>query len=265
MNNLLKLEYRRYVKDKTFWIAVIVGLGITFVVALLFGFINSTLKDVGGEGLSGLLIFQSSLSGSSYISYLVSITGLIILIKDYNHGTLRAKIVAGYSRAQVYFSSYIVFISFALGITFLSAFFGLGVGSLFLGVQGITFSAFFESFGLGFLWMTFTYTFLFFLASAFKAIGGPLGITIGVLVFFSFVATIVPTLAYAYPSFENIDNVLYFIPFYQINAGSGALSSLFGTGSLESKRLLIVLVTNVVYSAGLVALGYTLYIRSDLR
>jgi ABC-type transport system involved in multi-copper enzyme maturation permease subunit len=262
MSNLLKLEFRRYLKDKSTLIALIISVAVTLLIVLLFnafpdGFLN------------GLFIFNYLSSSSSYIVYLVIIIGLIIAVKDYNHGTLRAKIVAGYNRTQVYFSSYIVFLCFGLAITFISSLLGLGLGTLALKNEGIKFADFVSSIGLSVIWMIFTYTFVFFLVSAFKGVGAPLGITLGTLVVFSMFGTIIPTLAEVSENVENLNKVLFILPFYQMGSKLSILtlaSSSFSEDALFSNgELLTIIISTVTFTVGFAALGYLFYSKTDLR
>ena len=126
MRNLLKADLKRMLRDKLFIIACIIGAGFALLTSLLYFALNSLVDSVSemeilfeakttlGQGFAPLNNFGLALP----------IFICIILNKDFSYGTIRNKIVCGYSRAKIYLSllisTSILMVSCILGYVIIS-------------------------------------------------------------------------------------------------------------------------------------------------
>ncbi|MDR2867232.1 MAG: hypothetical protein LBV55_01015 [Acholeplasmatales bacterium] len=171
MKSLIALEFRRLIKDKTMIIGSIIFLVISVAMSYLLGYVN---QNFSGTSLNYGLV---SISFFSYSPILIMIFMATFLTKDFASGTIRNKIVAGYSRSKIYFSSLIVCLA-TLGTLFVTSFL---ITTLLSFTQGIDFSD-----SKNFLFIIFYFgqiifvtSFIHFVSFSVKSIGGAIGIIIG--------------------------------------------------------------------------------------
>lgn len=105
MGKLLKFEFRKLTRSKSFYIC----LAISIVILLISGFSTRAFtKVVDGTPLPQLVDFvQSALSNGSVIL----ISGIFIALficEDDSYGTIKNIYAKGYSRENVFFSKYII-------------------------------------------------------------------------------------------------------------------------------------------------------------
>jgi len=108
MRRLLRLDIRRALKDKL----VLVVFAITVVLAFLEVLMATLMKySYGGMTfytLTTRTLLLSSMSISSTPFLLILIMVAVFLGKDLTFGTIRNKIIAGYSKKQIYFTHLII-------------------------------------------------------------------------------------------------------------------------------------------------------------
>ena len=111
MLNLLKADLKRAVKDKLFFVLLIIA-GVFALTTPLINRALFLLIDIEGEEgiemlgleINAKTIFFSSFSPSNNFGLILPIMVAIILCKDFSQGTMRNKIICGNSRASIYFS-----------------------------------------------------------------------------------------------------------------------------------------------------------------
>lgn len=122
MKNLLAFEFRKILRQKSFYICFVIALGlIALSAAVSAGFKDS--PDFTGVYTVGGFV-RSALSSSSFFLVLGVFVALYCC-DDVTNNTLKNLYSRGYSRGQVYFSKYIVSLAaslFAAAICFLFAF-----------------------------------------------------------------------------------------------------------------------------------------------
>lgn len=147
MNNLLKLEFTRLKRQKSFYVCTIIMIALIFLSMLTTNALLNASPEIAAEFTgSGIESLVSGLSNSSF-TLIASIFAVLFVCEDYDSQTVKNIYARGYSRKSVYLSKMIsVFISttvmfviveiaaLALG----TAFFGLGaLGNFkFLAVVG---------------------------------------------------------------------------------------------------------------------------------
>jgi len=108
MGRLLRLDLRRAIKDKS----VIVIFAITAAFAIAQVLLGILMKITAGPVTLYLVtarsIIQASFSFSSMPFLLIVILIAVFVGKDLNFGTIRNKIIAGYSKKQIYFAHLLI-------------------------------------------------------------------------------------------------------------------------------------------------------------
>jgi hypothetical protein len=128
MARLLRLELRRLFKDKVILAMAIILVVIAFFQALVAG--TSYYEDPWTGTIYWTLTMRDLLSTSFQLSstpfIIIGIVVAVFLAKDVNQGTIRNKLIAGYSKMEIYWTSTIS----ATFITFVSMvlFHGLSIG-----------------------------------------------------------------------------------------------------------------------------------------
>jgi len=128
MARLLRLELRRLLKDKVVMAMLIILVVIAFFQALVAG--TSYYEDPWTGTIYWTLTMRDLLSTSFQLSstpfIIIGIVIAVFLAKDVNQGTIRNKLIAGYSKLEIYWSSVIT----ATLLTFVSLliFHGLTLG-----------------------------------------------------------------------------------------------------------------------------------------
>ena len=123
MIDILRNEFFRLKKSKTFWImigvlALLPLLGWAFTSIILAGLLVTTGGMLGTVDISQITV--SSLSEMANIGTLPDLLGLIcaavFLSKEFTDGTIRNAILAAKSRSQIYFSYLIVALTIGLSM-----------------------------------------------------------------------------------------------------------------------------------------------------
>jgi len=114
MAKLIRLEFARLLKDKMILavliiIAVIAIVNWAFVAGIDAEWMEPEYRD---------MILRDTISSSFQLSstpYIIVALGTIVFIaKDINHGTIRNKLIAGYSKLEIYFSTLLTAAVFTL-------------------------------------------------------------------------------------------------------------------------------------------------------
>ncbi len=138
MRNLLAADIYRYRKDILFKVAfILIGVFVAMNCGLYMVLKNTMddIEELGGVGdmICGRYLFGSAFSTGSNVGMVVPIFAGAIVCKDFSMGTIRNKIIRGYSRNQIYMSHFITSICFGALMITVYALANLGFGSLLLG------------------------------------------------------------------------------------------------------------------------------------
>ena len=157
MGKLLKVDFKRVLKDKLFLIMCILAAVFGLITPLLTGGISILIGE-GGETAVEMLglpstaqssFFQAMMFGSD-MSLIAPILLAIILCKDFGSGTVRNKLIGGYSRTQIFFSMYLVCTVVLFGVVLLTGLLSMGISLFFFPfrAEGESMGYFFGSMGL---------------------------------------------------------------------------------------------------------------------
>lgn len=121
MKNLLKFEFHKLVRQKSFYICTIVTLAVAWI-SLLLAKAAANNPDFGIGQLSGKGILLTAINSSNF----TMISGIFLALfvcNDYGETTIKNIYTRGFSKSAVYFSKWIVAvcataIMFAVTLTF---------------------------------------------------------------------------------------------------------------------------------------------------
>lgn len=107
MKNLLKLEFVKLKRRKSFYICTLIMLGLVIISNLTIKAVLSLLPDVIGDiTSSGIDSLVSGLSNSSF-TLIASIFVILFVCEDYTNQTIKNIYAKGYSRTNVFLSKII--------------------------------------------------------------------------------------------------------------------------------------------------------------
>ena len=136
MKLLLKSEFYRLFKNKGIIVIAILSLIFSILLplflAFLFAIIESELS-IGGIDFYGIHQYCSVLAGGSLISLILFFVTTSYSCDDFKYGTIRNKVISGYSRNQIYLSKLIVNVTTGVVIQSVYAILSLIFCSIFLG------------------------------------------------------------------------------------------------------------------------------------
>lgn len=128
MGNLLYSDLKRILKDKLLLvIALITALLAVIRPILSWALLHNMDKEIASTVLNGKTYFFSAFHLGDTLSLVVTILFAVILFKDFSHGTIRNKIVAGYTRTAIFFSTFLAGLIAIFTVMLLFALLTLGV------------------------------------------------------------------------------------------------------------------------------------------
>lgn len=137
MKNLIRSDFFRLFKDKTFYLLIGIAALLPIVANGLFYFGYDTMVEQSpdAEALEMVLKLIKAFPMSMFAFEITNSAGLLAVVvialyvgKEYMSGTIRNKIIAGYSRAAIYGSNLIVSSVSALFIVTVFIVFMLAIG-----------------------------------------------------------------------------------------------------------------------------------------
>ena len=147
MRNLLKADFRKFLKGKLITATVILMVVFTLFSGFTYFLIRAELDELIAL-VNPLSILSSSFSPISNFGLIFLIFLIIILATEFNHNTIRNKVIAGYSRQQIYFST-LIFNLVVTSIVFLCySLLQFLVAGLIVGFSGVTFFKVLEVLGV---------------------------------------------------------------------------------------------------------------------
>lgn len=205
MINLLKIELRKIVPNKTFWI--LVGLYVLLTSLILFGiqgfmnqFSSEMTKDTPVEIPSFSLyrfpsIWHNLTNIVGFLKIFLGVVVIILITNEYSFKTVRQNVIAGLSRTDFMAGKVILTFMLSVGAALLVFIIGLILG--FINTPSISFSKVFNNTNFLFAYFLEIFTFLLFsllIGFLFKRSG----LSIGFLLLYSYIVE--PILVYKLPS-----------------------------------------------------------------
>ena len=123
MGNLLKADLFRVIRTKIVYISLIVAVGLPLFMASVF--LLTGAADLEGIEMAklvyGNMLFTGTFSSILSFSYIFAIFPVIVIMMDFGNGTIRNKIIHGYTRHQIFAAHFIVSLLYVLVLTVLYA------------------------------------------------------------------------------------------------------------------------------------------------
>ncbi len=139
MGNLLKADFRRVFKDKLTLVLGILAVVFALFTPLLYLLIVAATGELGDSVISSLVTAKAQFFGSFSITNNLGIIAPVLLVialwKDFSYGTVRNKIIAGKSRAAIFFSMFITCSAALIAVILLHALVTLGISLIFFDYQ----------------------------------------------------------------------------------------------------------------------------------
>lgn len=146
MRNLLKADLFRVLKTKIIYISMIVAVGLPLFIAGVFKLTdaaaNALVMEAGEEAIEssgmGDTLIANTFSPIFSFSFVFAIFPVIVILMDLGNGTIRNKVIHGYTRHQIFAAHFIVTVIYGLILTSLSAATNGICAALFFGVSPIS-------------------------------------------------------------------------------------------------------------------------------
>ena len=276
MTRLIKADFKKFFKDKLFFVSCILAVIFAVITPLLYVLISSSLGDdpMAEELLSGLVsskgLFFSAFTVGNDFGLIVPLLIGIVMFKDFSYGTVRNKIISGHSRSSIFLSNYIVCFITLFGITLAYAFLTLGVSLPFFDYQSTPFK-------LADFWYAiksllfemciylFVAAFISLLCVLMKSVGLVIVVYIAVVFGSSLISGIIQGVLFVLtgnPDFELVVNILDTI--LRINVFNS--SSTIGTDTVYIfEDVIYYVIVPLAGALGLIGLGMLRFRRKDLK
>lgn len=273
MTNLIKADLKRMFHDKLFMIACIIGAGFALMTSILYMALNNLVESVSEmqSVFSAKTTLAESFAPLSNFGLALPIFICIIINKDFSYGTIRNKIICGYSRTKIYLSILIstatLVLSCILGYTIIS----FGLSSVLL--EYSTTTTFIQDIGyilLTILFGTLGYTLFACLITFFCVSMKNLGIAIvlyfGISFLFTVIATALSISNMFIPDKESMDGVKTLIDILcHINIFY-LFSSVIGyTDVYTVKEILYIIFDVVIFGSLTTLLGIYMFNKKNLK
>lgn len=278
MKDLLRVDFRRVLKDKLLIVmgilAVAFALITPLIYVLLFSGMGSTEDDMVTQMLmgsvSGKTQFFASFSLGNNLGLIAPVLLAIVLWKDVSFGTIRNKVIAGKSRSAIFFSLFITCSVVLIVVMLLHAFVTLGFSLLFFEYQSTAFTVsdfwyFLASLGFELLVLLFISALLSCLCASMKNVGLVIVLYVAVAFALVMIGSVLQIAIIALETAgeeENLLSVLRFID--RINVGNAA--AYIGTGTEYSvEDVLYLTIPALVGIGGLTGLGLWRFNKKDIK
>lgn len=285
MINIFKASLYKMVKDITFRITLIIGGAFTLIMTLLYFAMDYGFDTSEGLYLTGPSMMFNSMSPMQNFGFVLPIMLIIYVCLEFSQGIVRNKIIAGYSKIEVYFGLLLSALVFTFGIMVTYVLLNTFIGFAFSGfrVSG--------DFALGLLSAsgTLSWTFILkivaifvvtylsivcytvFIATVFRSVGPCIPLVMVVLMACYIVASLVSTIALLEDSgllgidVSTVKNIAMTIdPLYAITGGV-SMDETTTELTVEFGVFISALANNLIYSVLFTTFGALLFRKRDVK
>ena len=144
MLNLLKADFFRVLRTKIVYISLIVAVGLPLFVAGLLKLTDAATTAMIGPGEQevttnmGDTLIANTFSPLMSFSFVFAIFPVIVIMMDFGNGTIRNKVIHGYTRHQIFAAHFIISLIYSFILTSLSAATNAICAAAFFGVSPIS-------------------------------------------------------------------------------------------------------------------------------
>ena len=136
MGNLLKTEWYKLRKDRSFWV-------LTWIL-IIFSVLDPLMVQSNENPINGNDLYRYTLELNNYIViYIPSILAGFFITSEYSRGTMKSMVSSGNSRVRIYFAKLIIFSVGAVIISLIRPILMTGASAVYFGSQAIPEGLFF--------------------------------------------------------------------------------------------------------------------------
>ena len=264
MSNLVKNELFKMKKDKSLKVALIITIALTVFTVLSNLLVNKLMENIlGSDTLSGVF-FDVKYSVSTFFSltnnfgFILPIFIALFICKDFSYGTIRNKVIAGYSKTKVYLST--LCSSLIIGIALVLINLLLTIVLSFMLLKGsVDILWLLKICGLGMLVYIETLAFITMIAMLSKSQAITIIVSMGVI-FFGIIAVSIMDL---YDTTRIISDFI-FLKHSNIVVGQGSVE-IGSNYLLTTGRVIRMLVSSVLFIAGTTIFGIYTFKQKDMK
>lgn len=273
MTNLLAVDFKRVRKDKLFFVMCLLAGIFALITPLLYALMLGDMEDaleMIGMSVNAKSQFFASFSLGNNFGLVAPVLLAIILCKDFNHGTIRNKIISGKTRTSIVLSMFTVCFVTLFGIVLLHALLTLGVSLIFFPYQSTPFDMaslgyFLLSLALELLLYLFLAALVTWLCTVMKNVGLVIVGYIAIIMVLTIFTTILQAVGMVLSFEEGNETALKVIEFFQsINVFNFA--TVIGAGEkYETVQLLKCILVPLLGTGALMGWSLLKFKRKDLK
>lgn len=248
MGKLLKFEFRKITRQKSFYICFGIAL---LILALSAVILKAAVNEAGSTEVFSPVSFSLTALTSSSFTLVLGIFVALYCCADYSDNTLKNIYSRGYTRAQVYFAKYLVSLLLSLAVAILFFLWAFIFGKKFGNTEEAVTQEFIISVVCQLVIVAGYHAVYFSLAMIIGKVGGSVAVN---LVGPMLVITVLTLLT----SLLKIENLT--LNSYWLDAPMSSLSQ----GAAESSLFLKSIVMSVIYAGIFVAGGYFLNRKKEI-
>ena len=271
MGNLLKADLFRVLKTKIVYISLIIAVGLPLFVAGVMALSNAAVADLVPPGEEVVTTsIGDTLLGYTFnpvfsFSYIFAVFPVIVIMMDFGNGTIRNKVIHGFTRHQIFAAHFIVALIYSLILTTLSAATNSICAVAFFGVSPISaqmLHIYILYYVIGFLGSLLTASIGCGLALSFLNAGAII-LTVVSTLFLSYLGTIL-NFVFAWQKVQNPEYILSFFPTYFTSMLSENILYQSTLG-IEPVFIVEAVAGILILSGGFYALGTFVFNKKDFK
>lgn len=268
MINLLKADFFRVLRTKIVYVSLIIAVVLPLFIAVVNGLTAMAAHSMfPDEPLTGV---GDSLLGNTFspvmsFSYIFAVFPVIVIMMDFGNGTLRNKVIHGYTRHQIYAAHFIVSLVHIVAITLIFTITNV-VGALVLGISEIPtdlISTYVIYYLVGFLGVVMVASLGCCLALSLGNAGAIVLTVIGTL-FLTYLGSIIG-LIFQLNEVTNMEHFLCFFPSYYTESLSQYLLYPGAIPTIETMHIVEAVSGVLLLSGGFYALGTFVFSKRDFK
>ncbi len=264
MNNLIKNELFKMKKDKSLKVALIITLALTVFTVLSNLLVNELMESIITDDTIGGIFIDVKYSVSTFFSlannfgFILPVFIAIFICKDFSYGTIRNKIIAGYSKTKVYLST--LFSSLIIGVVLVLINLLLTIVLSFLLLKGnVDVLWLLKICGLGMLVYIETLSFITMIAMMTRSQGITMIVSMGVI----FLGIIVVSIMDLYDTTRILADFT-FLKHSNIVVGQGA-PDIESAYLLTTGRIIRMLLSSILFIGGTTWFGIYTFKQKDMK
>lgn len=271
MGNLLKADLFRVLRTKIVYISMIVAVVLPLFIAGVMALSNAAVADLVPPGEEVVTTsIGDTLLGYTFnpifsFSYVFAVFPVIVIMMDFGNGTIRNKIIHGYTRHQIFAANFIICLVYSLILTSLSAATNTICATAFFGVSPVStemLPVYLLYYVIGFLTSLITASIGCGLAMSLLNAGAII-LTVISTIFLSYLGTILE-LIFAWRQVSNPEYILSFFPTYYTSTLSTFIQYQSNPG-IEAVLVAEAIAGILIISGGFYALGTFVFNKRDFK